>query len=485
MERSSKIRNRRKPHAEARSTQREEGMRNKMGSRLCILFAVLFMCTAAVEVWAAENGEAANVVFTTIQGENRPLRSVYSSSTISQPGVRHQAPQSQLLTEEAINRPLTQQYIRRYTNPSGILWLNSVIKNSGMYLPYIREEIEKRGLPPELIYLPFIESGFIATARSRSGATGLWQFMMNSVPAGMKVNDMIDERRDFRKSTIAALDKLAGNYRILGDWYLALAAYNAGLGGVTRAMKNGKTDDYWRLCEKRELKNETIQYVPRFLAVAYILSRPRQFGLDYWPETVDWTVIRPGRQASLDLLASETGADHQLLRLLNAELLYGITPADTGYELKVPIQQAGMVAAILEKEDVKLLRYYYHKVQYGDTLSALSRHYGISLNMIEQHNRGITNRYLKIGETVVIPAFKETGPYVSIPPVQPTAAPTAVIEPSTGGNFEGIHIVSKGDTLWSIARYYKVDPHTLARANNMGLNEILSIGKALKVPIIE
>jgi len=436
----------------------------------------LFVCAAAG--LRAEFGEELAPP-ATIQGDNRPLRGIYSDPPVFS-GSRFQAPELPLLTPEALNHPLTQQYIRRYTNTNGILWLNSVIKNSGIYLPYIREEIERMGLPPELIYLPFIESGYVATARSRAGATGLWQFMMNSIPASVKVNDMIDERRDFRKSTTAALLKLAENYRILGDWPLALAAYNAGLGGVRRAMQKANTDDYWLLCEKKELKNETIQYVPRFLAVAYILSRPRQFGLDYWPETVEWTVIKPERQASLDLIATETGADHKLLRLLNAELLYGITPPDSAYELKVPLKQAGMIAAILEKEDVKLLRYYYHKVVYGDTLSALSRHYGISLNLIEQHNRGITNRYLKIGEIVIIPAFKETSPYVA-----PPAPPSAPVEPSAGKPFEGIHIVSKGDTLWSIAVYYKVDPLALARANNMGLNEILSIGKVLKVPIIE
>jgi len=452
----------------------ELGMRNKIGVWRGGLFAGLFVCAAA-GLWGEVGGDAA----TTIQGAGRPLRSVYSAPPVFY-RFPFQAPHSLLLTEEALNQPLTQQYIRRYSTSSGILWLNSIIKNSGMYLPYIREEIEKLELPPELIYLPFIESGYVATARSRAGATGLWQFMLNSIPSGMKVNDMIDERRDFRKSTIAALQKLKENYRILGDWPLALAAYNAGLGGVSRAIRNGKTDDYWLLSAKKELKNETIQYVPRFLAAAYILSRPRQFGLDYWPEAVEWTVVKPERQASVDLIASETGADHKLLRLLNAELLYGITPADAAYELKVPIQQAHMIAAILEKEDVKLLRYYYHKVQYGDTLSALSRHYGVSQNLIEQHNRGITNRYLKIGEIIVIPAFKETSPYIA-----PPAPPAAAIEPSAGGNFEGIHIVSRGDTLWSIALYYKVDPLALARANNMGLNEILSIGKVLKVPIME
>jgi membrane-bound lytic murein transglycosylase D len=455
-------------------------MMNETGSRRCIFFALLFV-RITVGLLADEDGAVSH---TTIQGSNRPLRSVYSkppptlNSPLSTLNSQLSTLNSPLLTPEAVSQPLTQQFIRRYTNPSGILWLNSVIKNSELYLPYIREEIEKLGLPPEFIYLPFIESGYLATARSRSGATGLWQFMMNSIPAGMKVNDMIDERRDFRKSTTAALQKLSENYRILGDWYMALAAYNAGLGGVSRAVRNGKTNDYWQLCEKKVLKNETVQYVPRFLAVVYILSRPRQFGLDYWPQAEEWTVIKPVRQASLDLIASETGADHRLLRLLNAELLYGITPADSAYELKVPLKQADMIAAILEKEDTKLLRYYYHKVQYGDTLSALSRHYGISLNLIEQHNKGITNRYLKIGEIIVIPAFKETVPYAG-------TAPAAVVEPPVTGAFEGLHIVSKGDTLWSIAMYYKVDPLVLARANNMGLNEILSIGKALKVPIIE
>jgi membrane-bound lytic murein transglycosylase D len=441
-----------------------------------MLCALLFLrITAGLGAEASENSA---VLPTVIQSDDRPLRGVYETPVISSAPLLPTPYSSLLLTPEAVSQPLTQQYIRRYTNPNGILWLNSVIKNSGIYLPYIREEIEKLRLPPEFIYLPFIESGYTATAKSTSGAAGLWQFMLNSIPAGMKVNDMIDERRDFRKSTTAALQKLAENYRILGDWPLALAAYNAGLGGISRAVKNANTNDYWLLCEKKELKNETVQYVPRFLAVAYVLTMPRQFGLDYWPQTVEWTVIKPVRQASLDLIASETGTDRNLLRLLNAELLYGITPADSAYELKVPLKQADMIAAILEKEDTRLLRYYYHKVQYGDTLSALSRHYGISLNLIEQHNQGINSRYLKIGETVVIPALKETGPYIGTAQTAPAA-----VEPA--GGFEGIHIVSKGDTLWSIAVYYKIDPLTLAGANNMGLNEILSIGKALKVPIME
>ena len=143
---------------------------------------------------------------------------------------------------------------------------------------------------------------------------------------------------------------------------------------------------------------------------------------------------------------------------------------------------------ILEKEDARLLRYYRYQIRYGDTLSALSRHYGISLDLIEQHNPGILNRYLKIGETIIIPAFKDTAPYNGEPYTSgPQTGGTNFqpVSPSAAGTFTGTHIVSKGDTLWSLAIRYGVDPQTLASENDMELDQILSIGKVLKVPIIE
>jgi membrane-bound lytic murein transglycosylase D len=340
----------------------------------------------------------------------------------------------------------------------------------------VKSEIAKRGLPPELAYLPFIESGYLGTAKSKSGAMGLWQFMMNSIaPFNMKVNDLIDERRDFRKSTVAALQKLEDNYRALGNWSLALAAYNAGLGAVSRSARKFNTSDYWTLCAKNEFNSETVHYVPKFLAVSYILSQPRRFGLDYWPETTEWTVIKPGRQASLDIIAMEVGIDRNLLRRLNPELSHGITPADN-YELKVPAAHAETISTILGKDNLKLLRYYQHQIQYGDTLSALSRHYGVSLNMIDLHNPGILNRYLKIGETVIIPIIGTEIPVASLPKTAPNTSQWA---------FLGTHVISKGDTLWSLAIRYRVDPLELAQANNMEMDSILSIGKTLKVPIIE
>ena len=436
----------------------------RLTRQLCVL---LFAGTAAVlQAEAADNNNY-----------GRPLRTQRSDPPPPPAIPRYPVPDTRsfLLTPENMDQPLTRYYIERYSNTGGISWLNSIIKNASLYLPYIHEEIARRGLPPELAYLPFIESGYLSTARSKSGATGIWQFMMNSI-GSMKVDDLVDERRDFRKSTGAALQKMTENYRVLGNWPLALAAYNAGLGGVSRTVKKENTSDYWLLCARKGLRHETIHYVPKFLAVSYILTHSRQFGVDYWPETVAWTTVKPEKQVSLDIIAQETGVDRPLLYRLNSELLYGITPADKNYELKVPSAQVEMIAGLLEREDTRLLRYYRYQIRYGDTLSALSRHYSVSINMIEQYNPGIINRHLRIGETVIIPAFKETMPYTG---------KTDSIAREQGGGFGGTHLVSKGDTLWSLAIRYQVDPQILAEENNMDLNQILSIGKVLKVPIME
>jgi membrane-bound lytic murein transglycosylase D len=442
-------------------------------------FCVLLFVILTAGLWAQED----------LNG--RPLRTQRSDTPPLPLFIPNSSPltaHSSLLTPEALNQPLTKYYIERYSSSGGIAWINSIINNGSIYLPFVKEEIARRGLPPELVYLPFIESGYLGTARSKSGAMGLWQFMMNSIaPFNIKVDDLIDERRDFRKSTAAALQKLAENYHALGDWPLALAAYNAGLGAVSRAVKGANINNYWLLCDKQLLRHETVHYVPKFLAVSYILSHPRQFGVDYWPQTTEWTTIKPGKQVSLDVIAQEGGLDRGLLYRLNTELLHGITPPDANYELKIPPAQVETVAGLLAREDAGLLRYYRYQIRYGDTLSALSRHYGVSVDMIDQYNPGIKSRYLKIGETVIIPAFKETGPYTGSTAVvaQPGAQPRQGALPRQSLAFAGTHLVVKGDTLWSLAIRYQVDPQVLAEENGMDLDQILSIGKALKVPIIE
>jgi len=418
-----------------------------------------------------------NFMLAGAQEEGRPLRGRRDA------GQKYEALSSQynqnsvdssslILTSRALEQALTQYYIGLYSSPSGIASLNAALERGSIYLPFIREEIRRRNLPPELAYLPIVESGFVITARSRSGAVGLWQFMMNSIsPFDMRVTELIDERRDFIKSTRGALQKLQDNYRTLGDWHLALAAYNCGLGEVTRTVRRTGVRDYWELSARNQFKQETLHYVPKLAAAAFVLSQPRRFGIDIWQDQFEWTTVPLRRQVSLDILAQEAGIDRELLRNLNAELLHGITPAG-GCNLKIPLARLASVTEVLEREDIRLIRYHYHIVRHGDTLWSMSRHYGASLNTIEQHNPGITGRYLRIGETVIIPAFADIAPAPAPAPLE-----TAV--------FNGSHVVARGETFWSLGRRYGVDPQALAEANGMRLDQILHVGRTLKVPIIE
>jgi len=384
-----------------------------------------------------------------------------------------ETPGSSLLTPAAIQNPLTQQYIRQYSSPGGLSWLQAVMNRGGPYLAFIRKEIAARKLPEELIYLPVIESGFLTTAQSKSGAAGLWQFMRNSMgPFDMKINDWVDERRDFWKSTQGALRKLEENYRYLGDWPLALAAYNAGFGAINKVVQQTGVKDYWVLSQKKLLKTETIHYVPKLLAVVYILTHQRQFGMAIgWPEDPQWEQVAVERSADLRLLADEAGIDSGELIQANRELLYNVTPAGQKYYLKVPGKDAEKVAAVLSRKDVTLVRYYFHTIHSGDTLLALAIHYGVKVEQILSSNPGTEERYLKIGSRLLIPAFKDVGPYEK---------PAASRENLT---FDGTHLVKKGETLWSIALGYDVDPEALAEANGMQLTDVLREGKTLKTPI--
>ncbi|MCL2764607.1 MAG: LysM peptidoglycan-binding domain-containing protein [Treponema sp.] len=411
-----------------------------------------------------------------LAANERPLRSavpdpslpvaVRTSTFLFEPA------ENSLLTERALEQPLTQHYIAHYTSPYGIATLNAILERGNIYLPFIRNEVKQRGLPPELVYLPIIESGFLITARSRSGAMGLWQFMLNSIsPYNMRVTDYIDERRDFLKSTRGALQKLEDEHRRLGCWELTLAAYNSGFNAVTRTIQSTGNRDYWELSARNELRPETLHFVPKLIAVSYVVSQPRRFGINVWHDKFEWIDIPLRRQVSIDVVADEAGVDRNLMRRLNAELLHGISPLDSNYRLKIPLAHHDKIIEVLERDDLKLIRYHYHLVSQGDTLWGISRQYGTPLHVIEQHNPGISGRYLKIGETI---AFPSSGVSSAAPVVRQAA-------PSTNGT----HIVQRGETFWSLSRMYGVPAQALADANEMQLDQILHEGRTLRVPIID
>lgn len=363
-----------------------------------------------------------------------------------------------------------------YMTSGGRKWLNAVMERALPYLAYVEEKIEEYGLPKELVYLPVIESEYSPYAVSRSGATGIWQFMRNSISGyGITISDWKDERKDFMKSTDAALQKLRDNYKVLGDWLLAIAAYNAGLGAVSRAVKSstGESIDFWHLYDSKKLAREPLSYVPKFLAVASILRYPELHGLtDGWGEPRDWEALETNRQVDLQVLSERTGIPLDVLKQGNAELRYHVTPPTSTHMVKVPAESAEAARTVLSDTSTPLFKYDIYKVKSGDTLGVIAQRYHTPLDIIMQANPGIKADKIRIGQTLIIPHLGN----------ETSASAAAGKADDAGREFSASYTIKKGDTLWEISLKFNVQPDELARQNGIGMNAVLRIGAKLKVP---
>ena len=214
------------------------------------------------------------------------------------------------------------------------------LARSGRYITMMKAELKAAGLPLDLVYLSMIESGFSQTALSKAQAVGLWQFM--SPTAGdynLDITKYIDERRDDKKSTKAAVAYLSDLYGEFGDWFLAVAAYNGGPGRVRNAMKKSKSNDFWEIAQKGFLPLETKRYVPKLIAAIIIAKEPEEYGFtgieDRPPMSYDTIAVGPG--LSFDLVARITNSSSTIIQSLNRELLQEKTPLDREkYTLRIP-----------------------------------------------------------------------------------------------------------------------------------------------------
>ena len=372
------------------------------------------------------------------------------------------------------DHPLIEKFRKQYMSTDGYNYLSKIMKRSAPYRDFIIELLETENMPAELLFLPVIESGFFETATSKSGAVGIWQFMKNSIGGyNIHIDDWVDERRDPWKASIAAVKKLKWNYSQFNDWPLALAAYNSGAGTIRTAIKKAGKADYWYLAEHGYLKKETLYYVPKFLAIAEILSRSEELNID-WGNTEDHpptSTIEIKRAIDVRLLAEELGLDSETIRKLNPSLRYFITPPSIKYQLRLPSAYTETAQTVLNQSDKLLIKYYQYRIKSGDTLYALANHYGVSIQSILNYNTGLKPETLKIGKTILIPALKSVGTYSGKNIVQ-------------AGNFDGTHTIRQGDTLWSLALKYSVSVELLAQKNNLSVNSVLKLGNTLKVPIL-
>jgi len=243
-----------------------------------------------------------------------------------------------VLSLSGYNEPEVIAVVEEYLGPARLLGLFRVYEYSFFYRDHILSILAERGLPPELFFIPFIESEFKVTARSRSNALGLWQFVDNSIAPWMSFNQYKDERFSFYQSTLAGIAKLQDNYRVLGDWLLAAAAYNGGLGMVTRAIARTGLRDFWSLARAGELPLETQRYVPKLLASAMVMQQLGRSGhLPGWHVRLEWSQVMVPGNILLPELAQKSNVNPSILLYLNSHLLEQRTPPNERfYPITVP-----------------------------------------------------------------------------------------------------------------------------------------------------
>ena len=361
------------------------------------------------------------------------------------------------------------------------IWL----ERSSRYLPMMQEVFAEQGLPRDLVYLAMIESGFNNKALSRAKASGPWQFMERTGKAyGLNNDWWRDERRDPEKATRAAARHLADLYRMFdGDWYLALAAYNAGAGKITRAIERYNTRDFWQLTHGSYLKKETKDYVPKMLAGLMIAKYPERYGFTdlTFQEPLAYEVAELDSPTDLEIIAELAECDYETIKKLNPELKRWSTPPGTeSYQVRLPVGSGAAFAeryAQLPKE--KRANFVVHKIRKGDTPKTLAKRYGVRSDEILRVNQLRSAKSLRVGQSLLIPINPDAGK-LTLAEMRDALReePAAGKGKSAGGTS---YTVKSGDTLWSIARRYNVSEQQLRNWNGLGGKSALKIGQKLMV----
>ncbi|NNL53689.1 MAG: LysM peptidoglycan-binding domain-containing protein [Woeseia sp.] len=360
-------------------------------------------------------------------------------------------------------------------------YLLRVFTRAQRYLPYITEELERRGLPLELALLPIVESAFDPFAYSHGRASGLWQIVPGTGRRfGIRQNWWYDGRRDVVDSTNGALNYLAHLHGLMdGDWLNAIASYNSGEGNVLKAKRRNraanKPTDFWNL----KLPRETESYVPKLIALVQIVRDPAAYQLAL-PDVIDepqFVITDIGGQLDLALAAELAGLTVDELYSWNSGFNRWATDPDGPHRLLLPIDAATQFAeslgALPESERVRWKR---HKVKNGEALSQIAERYHTTLQAVKKANN-ISGTMIRAGQYLMIPVASKPLSDYSLSANQRRAAKQS--QPRGGQRVE--HRVSAGESFWSISRRYGVGMRELASWNGMAPRDTLSVGQKLVV----
>lgn len=383
------------------------------------------------------------------------------------------------------------RYIEYFTGAGRSVFERWLVR-SGRYMTLFRDVLKKEGLPPDLVHLVFVESGFNVHARSVSAAVGPWQFLRSTGRLfGLTVNQWVDERKDPEKSTVAAARYLKHLYAIFGDWPLALASYNAGEGTVLRAIKRQGTTNYWDL----RLPRQTEDYVPQFMAVLAISREPRKYGFDTVPldQPMDFDEIALKGSVDLRAIARLADCTYEEMKMLNPAVLRHAAPGRDGVTmLRVPRGKAEVILGKLQEgaslPAVNLT--VKHRVRRRETLQRIANQYHVSARQLARANKISRSRPLKLGMMLTIPASLSHPAPAELQAGDPRGSTAYVparnlrtpasLGAESDANGRATHTVRKGETLATIAEKYGVAPEDIRRWNHLKAGK-LRRGTRLKI----
>ena len=328
--------------------------------------------------------------------------------------VVHERRQVPLASDEILARADIDNFRKQYLSEKWSTLLYDYLESAMEYRLYVRKAVEDQNLPAIIEYLPIVESNYKTTAKSKSGAIGMWQFMANSVSPFLTLNDFVDERLDPWKSTDAALKKLQDNYNYFGDWLIAIAAYNCGAGAMTAAIKKAGNKDFWYLADKGYLSPQTALYVPKLLAIADISINSEYYEIDLPDHAQEFKTLENEKNGHFDYitvqkayslaqLAQEMRIDSKTLKHFNPSYTLGMTHPVKQSRIRLPLgMQETAIQALDKLTPIKFPLQY--KVAAGDSLWSISRKYGTTVAALCDLNNIKENAILKIGKTLYIPS---------------------------------------------------------------------------------
>ena len=353
-------------------------------------------------------------------------------------------------------------FLNFFQTPRGRAIVETGLRRAGRYRGMIARVLSEEGVPQDLIYLAQAESAFQPTALSRAGARGMWQFVAyRGQEYGLRHTWWLDERQDPEKATHAAAQHLRDLYKLFGDWYLAMAAYNCGPGNVQKAIERTGYADFWELYRRNVLPRETKNYVPIILALTLIAKDAPHYGIQAEPESpVPTDMVKPGRAIDLRLVAETIDVDVETLRTLNPSLLRLATPDDPAFELHLPLGSAPKFSAeIADIPPDKWVSWRRHRVAAGETLTAIAKKYRVTPKAIADANNLESTTALNAGEKLIIPA------------IQPAAENKRRMVS---------YRVRKGDTFLGIADRFSVESEDLLKWNRLKSKRV-SRGMVLRI----